>query len=114
MKIMALWMTLGYLEGGNTKRNHKDRDGESLVKKIKYRQPFVLQFCYCSQVDYHNNRCNYRILMDSTWDTKFWKYQHFAWYLSVMEANTALASGNFQNGGNIMPNLDFQEQLALQ
>ena len=37
MKIMALWMTLGYLEGGNTKRNHKDRDGESLVKKIKYR-----------------------------------------------------------------------------
>ena len=31
-----------------------------------------------------------------------------------MEANTALASGNFQNGGNIMPNLDFQEQLALQ
>ena len=52
--------------------------------------------------------------MDSTWDTKFWKYHHFAWYLYLMEANTALASGHFQNGGNIMPNLDFQEQLALQ
>ena len=29
---MALWTTLDDLEGANTKRNYKNRDGESLVK----------------------------------------------------------------------------------
>ena len=33
MDIMALWTTLDDLEGANTKRNYKNRDGESLVKK---------------------------------------------------------------------------------
>ena len=31
-----------------------------------------------------------------------------------MEVITALASGNFQNGGNIMPTLDFWRHLAIQ
>ena len=39
--------------------------------------------------------------------------RNFAWYLAVTEVNTALASGHFQNGGNIMPNLAFLIQLAL-
>ena len=32
----------------------------------------------------------------------------------MAEVNTALVSGYFQNGGNIMPTLDFWRQLALQ
>ena len=31
-----------------------------------------------------------------------------------MEANTALASVHLENGGNIMPTLDFRRQLTLQ
>ena len=33
--------------------------------------------------------------------------------LSVTEVNTALASGHFQNGGDIMPTLDFWRQLVI-
>ena len=33
MKIIELWMTLGELEGGNTKGNCKGRGGDYLVKK---------------------------------------------------------------------------------
>ena len=36
-KIMELWMTLDDLEGANTKRNYKGRDGESLVKNSNTR-----------------------------------------------------------------------------
>ena len=31
----------------------------------------------------------------------------------MAEVNIALASRNFQNGGNIMPDLSFQRQLAI-
>ena len=39
MNIMASWMTLDELEGGNTKRNYKGRDGESLVKTSNISSP---------------------------------------------------------------------------
>ena len=32
----------------------------------------------------------------------------------MLGVNTALASGHFQNGDNIMPTLDFWRQLAMQ
>ena len=32
----------------------------------------------------------------------------------MTEVNTALASGHFQNGGDIMPTLAFQSHLAMQ
>ena len=32
----------------------------------------------------------------------------------MLGVNTALASGHFQNGGNIMPTLDFWRHLAIQ
>ena len=32
----------------------------------------------------------------------------------MTEVNTALASGHFQNGGNIMTTLDFWSQLVIQ
>ena len=51
MKIMISWMTLDELEGANTKRNYKGRDGESLVKIFKYQQPFGFHFRYRQQVD---------------------------------------------------------------
>ena len=77
MKIMTSWITLDELEGGDTKRNYKGRDGESLVKK-KYRQPSGLHFHYRHQVDYHNNRRHSPISLERTWATKFWPDRNFA------------------------------------
>ena len=56
MKIMATWMTLEELDGADTRREYKGRDGESLARLSKYSQPFGLPFRYRHQVDYHNNR----------------------------------------------------------
>ena len=100
-------MPLDDLEGGNTRHNYKGRDGESLVKIFKYRKPFGLYFKYYHQVEDHNNRLHSDVSLDSTWYSKFWPYCNFTWYLSVMEVNTVLASGHFQNGGDIIPTLDF-------
>ena len=79
MNIMALWMTLDELEGGNKKHNYKGRDSEFLVKNFKYWQPFGLHFRYHHQVDNHNNRCHYPILLERTRNTKFWTDRNFAW-----------------------------------
>ena len=114
MDIMELWMNLDELEGANTKRNYKGRDGESLVKSFKYRQPFGLNFRYNNQVDNKKNRLQYPISLDRTWDTKFWMDCKFSWYLAVPGVNRELASGHFQNGGDIMPTLDFGRQLEIQ
>ena len=46
MKIMATWMTLEELDGADTRREYKGRDGESLARIFKYRQPFGLHFRY--------------------------------------------------------------------
>ena len=43
----------------------------------------------------------------------FFMDHNFAWYLAMTEVNAALSSGNFQNGGNIMPTLDFWRYLAI-
>ena len=56
MNIMATWMTLEELDGVDTKREYKGRDGESLARIFKYRQPFGLQLRYRHQVNDHNNR----------------------------------------------------------
>ena len=73
-----------------------------------WRQPF-----WCHQVDYHNNRPHSPISLKRTWDTKFWPYRNFVWYFVVTEKSTALATGHFQNGGDIMPTLDFWRQLEI-
>ena len=114
MKKIELWTTLDELEGANTKRNYKDGDGESIVNIFKYLQQFILHFRYHHQVENHNNRRHSPILLERTWDNKFWTDHTFGWYLAVTEVNTALASGHFQNGGNIMPTLAFWRQLAIQ
>ena len=44
MKIMATWMTLEELDGADTRRGYKGRDGESLARLFKCRQPFGLHF----------------------------------------------------------------------
>ena len=84
------------------------------MKMFKYRQPFGLHFSYRHQVDNHNNRRHSHISLYRTWDTKFFPDRNFAWYLAVTEVSTALASGNFQNCGDIMPTLDFWRQVAIQ
>ena len=53
-------------------------------------------------------------MLERTWATKFWLYPNLAWCHAVMEVNTELLSGDFQNGGNIMPTLAFLRQLAIQ
>ena len=107
-------MNIDELKEDNMNRNYKGRDGESLVKKIKHQQPFGLQFCYRHQVDNHINRRQYTISLKSKWGTNFFPGFNFAWYLNVMEVNTALASGHFQNSGNIMPTLTFWRHSAMQ
>jgi hypothetical protein len=99
MKIMATWMTLDELPEANTRRDYIGRDGQSLVKLFKYRQPFGLHFRYCHQVDDHNNRRHAPISVERTWATKFWPDRNFAWYLAVSEVNTALADGHFRQEG---------------
>ena len=46
MKIMATWMTLEELDGADTRREYKGRDGDSLARIFKYRQPVGLYFRY--------------------------------------------------------------------
>ena len=53
MKFMASWMTVGNMEGANTKSNWKGRDGRSLVEKFTYWQTFGLIFLCFRQVDDH-------------------------------------------------------------
>ena len=107
VNIMAYWMNLDDLEGANTKRNQKIRDGDSLVKVFKYCQPFGLHFFYCHHVDDHNNRYKHPISLDRIWDTEISPDCNFSWYIAMSEVNTAISPRHLQNGGNIMPTLDF-------
>ena len=84
------------------------------MKSFKYRHQFGLQFLYRHQVYDQNSTCHSNISLEMIWDTKFWPDCNFACYLAVREANTALASGYFQDGGDIMTSLSFQRQLAIQ
>ena len=70
MKIMATWMTLEELDGADTRREYKGRDGESLVRLFKYCHPFGLHFLYRHQVDDHKNRRHAPISIERTWATK--------------------------------------------
>jgi hypothetical protein len=112
MKIMASWMTLEELEGANTRRDYKDRDGRSLQRLFTYRQPFGLHFRYRHQIDDHNNRRHAPISLERTWATKFWPDRNFAWYLAVSEVNAALADGHFRRNGIPLPSLEFRKALA--
>ena len=64
------------------------------------------------QVDDHNNRCHAPISLERTWATKFWPDRNFAWYVAVTEVNAALVHGHMQNGGKIIPQLEFRRALA--
>ena len=112
MKIMATWMTLEELDGADTRRDYKGRDGESLARLFKYRQPFGLNFRYRHRVDDHNNIIHAYISIESTWATKYWPNRNFAWYLAVTEVNTALADGHFRQDGKLVPTLQFRSNLA--
>ena len=92
-------MTLEEWDRADTKREYKGRDGQSLVRKFKYRQPIGLHFRYLHQVYYHNNIRHAPISIGSTWATKLWPDRDFTWYLAVTVVNTALADGNFCKGG---------------
>ena len=107
-------MTLYELEGSNIERNYKGRDGDSLVKLFSHQHPFGLHFRYHHQVNNHNNKHHSPISIKRTWATKFWNNCNFAWYLAMTEVSTALVSGHFPNGGDVMPIFAFWGQLAMQ
>ena len=112
MKIMATWMTLAEMDGADTRQEYKGRDGQSLYRLFKYRQPFGLHFRYRHQVYDNNNRRHASISIERTWETKFCPDINFAWYLAVTEVNTALADGHFRKGGRLIPTLQFQRKIA--
>ena len=112
MKIMATWMTLEELDGADTRREYKGRDGESLARLFKYHQKFGLHFRYHHHVDDHNNRRHAPISIERTWATKFCTDRNFAWYLAVTEVNRALADGHFRKGRKLIPTLQLRRKLS--
>ena len=113
MKIMASWITLDELEGVRTRRDFIDSSGMKETKQFTYWQPFGIHFRYRHQVDNHNNQIHAPISLERIWATRFWPDRNFSWYLAVLEVNTALASGHFQNYGAVQPSLDFRRGLAI-
>ena len=100
------------MDGADTRREYKGRDGDSLARKFKYCHPLGLHFRYRHPLDYHNNIIHAPISIERIWATKFWSDRNFAWYLAVTEVNTALADGHFRKGGKLIPTLQFRRKLA--
>ena len=114
MKIMESWMKLDELEGARTMRDFIDSSWIKDTKKFTYRKQFGIHFRYRHQVDGQNNRRHSPISLDRTWANKFYPDKNFAWYLAVLEVNTALASGHFQKYGIMQPSLNFWRALAIE
>ena len=114
MNIMVSWMTLDELEGAKTRRYFIDSIGTKETKQFTYRNPFGLRFRCGHQLYDHNNRRHAPFSLERRWATKFWPDRNFSWYLVVLEVNTTLASGHFQNYGVVQPSLDFWRALAIE
>ena len=109
---MATWMTLKELDGADSRHKYKGQDGQSLVRKFKYRHPFGLNLRYRHHADDHNNRRHDPISMERKWATKFYPGRNFVWYLDVSEMNTALANGHFRKGGKLIPTFQFRRKIS--
>ena len=107
MKIIAIWMTLYELEGTRTGRYFIDISGTKETNQLTYRKPFGINFRYRHQVEDHNNQRHAPIYLDRILLNKFCPDLNFAWYIAVLEVNTALVSGHFQNYAVVQPILDF-------
>ena len=112
-KTMASRITLEDLEGAYTRNEYKGRDSQFLLKLLEYRHPFALNFWYQLQVDDHSNRRHSPILLERTWETKFWPDRNFTWYLVVTEMNTTLADGYFRCGENLVPTFQFRRHILF-
>ena len=113
-KIMASWMTLDELQVTKTRRDFIDRGGTKETKQFTHRHLFGIHFSYRHQLDDHKNWRHTPIYLDTTWETRFWPDCNLAWYISVSEVNTALASDNFQNYGVVPPSIDFWRALEIE
>ena len=65
-------------------------------------------------MDDHNKRRHAQVTLERTWETEVWPDYTLAWYLAVLEVNTALASGHFQNYGVVQPSLDVWISLEIE
>ena len=113
MKIMEIWMKSYDLEGARTIRSFIDRSRTKGTKQFTYHYTFGINFRYRHQVDYHNNMRHATFSLKRTWSNKFWPDSNFAWYLAVLEVNTDLASGHFQNDGVVQPGMYFWRVLEI-
>ena len=107
-------MTLDELQVAGKIIYFKDSSGTKETKQFTYWHPFRIYFRYRHRVENYNNRKHAPISLERTWATKFWPDRNFAWYLAVLEINTAPASGHFQNDGVVQPSLDIWRYLAIQ
>ena len=65
-------------------------------------------------MDDQNNWRHGKFSLERKWATKFWTNREFVRYLTVLEVNTALASGPFKNDGLVQPSLGFWTALAME
>ena len=114
MKIMASWIALDELEEARTGRYFIEISGMKDTKQFTYWKPFGLHFRYIHQVDDNNIWRHGTISLDRKWATKFWPDRNFAWYITFLEFNKALASGHFKNDGVVQPSLDFWRVLSME
>ena len=112
MKIMAIWMTLDELEGSRTRIDFIDKRVTNEANKFTYWHPFGIQFRYRYKLDDYNNWRHAPIYLERTRETKLCPNRKFAWYILVLEDNTSLTSGHFQNDGLVQPSLDFWRALT--
>ena len=111
MKIMCKWMTLDDFEGGQTWQDYLV-DGVKTTKKFCYKQPFGTHYKFRHQIDDNNNRQNWYILVERTWNNKFLEDRNCEWYLTASEVNTNLVWGHFRQDGKVDATLDFRSKLT--
>ena len=77
-------------------------------RKISLYTGSHLGFIYRNELYNHNNRRHAPIFLDRTWVKKLWPDRNVAWYIDVLEVNTALVLSHFQNDRVVKSGMDFQ------
>jgi hypothetical protein len=70
MKIMSTYGSWLVKDGQKDSiRNYKNAEGQNVMKKFKYMEPFANHFLYKHCVDDHNNLCHSGKSIEQTWCT---------------------------------------------
>ena len=91
MKIMTTYGGLTVKNGQReSKRCHLDSDGENIITRFQYTEPFANHFDYRHIVDDHNNLRHQVPAIEEVWGTHRWANRVFAFLLAVTEVNCYL------------------------